>query len=534
VTEGSLRATLALLLRDNEKPHASLSADAERTVRRRVGLRWAGRAGLLAVVLGLGTGAALGSVGTGQDEDLTMPSLSPTPGLTTAVATFPFEGGPEFARASSAYKCGDPAPAPHPQEHDLALDWGDQVVDGADGADGAWGGEGADAPVESPDVRTAVITQTSETNLGQVSTSGTDFLVVKDDTIVGMFYSTVEELRLDLQGGVDRYGGTELVADWVRCPDDPVATDSIGVDPGQYELIAVASVFSTPEAVALAQTLDVSGPSVMGADNVSYLENLGVLFLPGSYDCREGYGSMWPARACLADFTPSAVADAEARTVTLFYDTADLVEEFTATLVSEPLTVTLVDAEASTGWPSDADQDEVPTFETPGDLTCGASGVMTYSGLFDDGLVAEVTINQGNLDSLLGGGTFPAEILPYKVADGSRVELLPGAQLVSLAWSDHTATSDDESTWTSSVQTVTRIASVSLDGYITSDRYAGPQPASVTVGPASSCATAESPSRFSESTDALIAGTWRITAPDGQVTTHEVITVAQFGPMYGG
>lgn len=60
-----LRDTFALLLRDRHAPAATLSADAVREIRRRVGLRWVGRVGALVVVgtIGGGCGECLWRLG---------------------------------------------------------------------------------------------------------------------------------------------------------------------------------------------------------------------------------------------------------------------------------------------------------------------------------------------------------------------------------------------------------------------------------------------------------------------------------------
>ncbi|NTV40200.1 MAG: hypothetical protein HGA51_09660, partial [Demequinaceae bacterium] len=115
-----LRDALALLLRENHRHTTSLSADAERTIRRRVGWLWAGRVGVLVAVATLGT-AAVGAYGSWGSSDRAIRNPIPTPTIGVAPATFPVEGGPEFVSAAAGLTCGDPAPEPHPEEHDVAL-----------------------------------------------------------------------------------------------------------------------------------------------------------------------------------------------------------------------------------------------------------------------------------------------------------------------------------------------------------------------------------------------------------------------------
>jgi len=121
MTSGHLSETFALLLRENSGRAATLSADAERAIRRRISARWVGGIGAIVALGALGTAAAAGTYGGRGGDDTATHSPIPTPTIGVAVATFPVTGGPEFVSAVAGWKCGDPAPKPHPTEHDVTI-----------------------------------------------------------------------------------------------------------------------------------------------------------------------------------------------------------------------------------------------------------------------------------------------------------------------------------------------------------------------------------------------------------------------------
>jgi len=521
VTARSLRATFAMLLRDQQRSPATLSARAERTIRRRVVTRWTGRAAALATVTGLGAFAVTGALGATTDETITMPSFSPTPTRGLAVATFPFEGGPEFEVASSAYRCGDPAPAPHPRDHDLRLTAA-PYADAASGDPFYWASA---SPLQ------ALITKTTDTELGVVGTSGIDMLVVKDGIVVGMFGG--DGPLLDVSASMSLHGGPSgifiPVVSWARCPGEDPRTPSQEVDPGTYELIAVASVFSTPESVALSQALAYGNTWNLTSQGLVYEPD--ALYLPGSYDCQSAIDMQAPARPCLADFTPDAAVDSETRTVSLIYRTSDLVEEFSTVLVSEPITVELVSEDAA-GLGFGFDWESLGSFDSLADLTCGSSSPGTNLDSDTSASVGvSVSLDEGRVANLVPGGTFGGTLTMAGVVDGSRVELLPGVRLVYFESTSVEVDTGDGLSSTVQVNTVAGWAPVALDGAITTDRYTGPQTIVITVEAATLCPDVDS---LGPGTVAVV-GTWHITAPDGTVSTVDLSADAgydQYGAKY--
>lgn len=515
MTSARMRASFASLLRENHDPPAALSADAERAIRGRVAARWTGRGIGLAMVAALGALAVTGALAndaTDGDADLALPSPVLTPTVGRAAATFPFDGGPEFEVASSAYRCGDPAPAPHPTEHDLTLEI--EVTDA-----------GFDSGVFDPSEGTVVtpyVTKTTDAELGLVSTSGIDLLVVRDGVVVGMLMTNGPNLRLPLDGAADTDSTTSLVAAWSYCPDD-VRFQDPGIDPGTYDVIAVANVFSTPESVALAQTLSNSYGAWRLTSRRAVFDP-DALYLPGSYDCEYAVLSDAPARPCLADYTPSAAVDTESRMVSLLYDTADLVDEFAVTLVSEPLTAELVDRTVG-AYPEGADVPHYEPLDDLSELTCGAIGSGTGYGR---GQVPEFNIGLDGVGNgepplaLAAGATVAGTLLATGVADGSTIELLPGARLVYL--DEQTINVQAEDYFSSiSVETVVASAPVTMDAPVTADRYTGPQAMSFTADAATVCEGAP-PLESIPALSVVVAGTWRIASADGEETTVDAIS----------
>jgi len=470
-------------------------------------MRWAGRAAALVAVTGLGGIAVTGALGADADADQTVaiPSLSPTPGLTKSVATFPFEGGPEFEVASSAYACGDPAPTPQLQDHDLQL----TLSSYADGTDGdAYFGASA-PPLQ------ALISPTTDAGVGVVGTSGVDVLVVKDGIVVGMIGGDGPDLDVSSSPHGGTSGNIAPVADWVRCPEDALRTERGSVEPGTYELIAVASAFSTPESVALSQVLDEG--NVWNLVSHDQYDDYGAVYLPGSYDCKNAASMGAPTRPCLADFTPDVAVDTASRTVSLFYEASALVEEFSTVLVSEPITVELVSREAA-GYGSTFDSGTLDGFGSLADLTCGASAfgtsLQTYT---QDSVWLDVSLDQDRVDALVPGGAFGGTVMTVGVPDGSRIELLPGARLVYFSSTSVDVELDQGLSSSFQADVVTGWAPATLDAAVTTDRYTGPQAASFTVDAATLCPDVAG---LGDGTIA-VAGTWRITAPDGTVSTMD-------------
>ncbi len=332
MTSENLHDTLALLLRENEPKSPALSTTAQRTIRRRVATRWTARLGALAVVGVFGT-AALAGTGGGRDNTAVIASLTQDPTLGFASTTFPLTGGPEFVPASSELRCGDPAPAPHPVDHELRLTislgkigFGDLVVG------------------EAPSVIRAAVGEVTTANHGAVATSGIDFLVVEDGVIKGMISGSGVNLTQNLVGGSFSVPKSRMLVDGVFCQDGQ-QTIRAGIDTGMYDVLAVGRVFSTPESVALSQALGDTINSIY-LNSIYLAGNTGAdptaVYLPGNYGCTQARGWGSALRGCLPEITDKAVIDEAAGTVTVVYRTKDLVEEFSTVLVSVPHVVELL------------------------------------------------------------------------------------------------------------------------------------------------------------------------------------------------
>jgi hypothetical protein len=285
------------------------------------------------------------------------------------------------------------------------------------------------------------------------------------------------------------------------------------VAPGTYQLIAIGRVFSTPESVALSEELGSSWHLDAGTQPDPHS-----VYLPGSYDCHGLELSRSTVRACLPDITKDAVVDPKAGTVTVLYKTAQLVEEFSTVLVGEPLTATLVSG-ATLGWGNSGTRDGFGPFDSLASLTCGAKGWGVVVGA-DAKLHIQTTHEPVPLGTEQDGGTFPGTVFAADAPDGSIAELLPGARLVFL--NDFTFVRR-EGTSTASLSTVVAQAPVTAADAVKTDRFVGPLRTLFTVGPATACPDAESDITLN-TVHAVLVGQWRITAPDGTVTTVDSAT----------
>jgi len=495
MTTGRLRETFALLLREKHGKRTTLSADAERAIRRRIAVRWAGSIGAIVAVGAIGTAAAAGTYG-GAGGDASHSPI-PTPTIGFAATTFPLEGGPDFVPASAGLKCGDPAPTPHSVGSDLKLEVAPSAT--------------ATSPASSDSVAVpavdAVVSHLTTHRIGTVSTSGIDILVVRDGIIEGLFDGDGTQLATALSSSSRVDWPRLLVAERAHCPNEPPSATS-GVAPGTYQLMAIGRVFSTPESVALSETLGSSWYLYPGTQPDPH----GV-YLPGSYDCHRLDLSRTTVRACLPDITKNAVVDARAGTVTVLYKTEQLINEFSTVLVSEPLTATVVSG-ATLGWANSASRGSFGKFTSLDSLTCGAKGSGMAVGA-DAKLHIETTYETIPLSTRQGGGTFSGSVLATDAPDGSRVELLPGARLVFL--NDFTYVRL-EGTSTARLSTVIASAPVTAAEAVTTDRFFGPQQTTFTLDAAALCPGAEADLTLSTVHTALV-GQWQVTAPDGTVTT---------------
>ncbi len=498
MTPGRLRETFALLHRENYDRTARLSPDAERRIRRRIALRWTGRVGVFVVVAALGAATVTGAFGGRGGVASATRSPIPTPTIGFAAATFPLGGGPDFVPATAGLKCGDPVPTPHSIGNDLKLE-----VAPSDSSSVA---TTLSNPAAVPTVD-AVVSRLTNTSIGTVSTSGIDILVVQDGIIKGMFDGDGIQLATALSRSSSSNWPSLLVAERTHCPHE-LPSDSSGVAPGTYQLVAIGRIFSTPESVALSQALGSSWYLYPGAKPDPH----GV-YLPGSYDCKRLELSRSTVRACLPDVTDKASVDPKAGTVTVLYKTSQLVDEFSTVLVSEPLTAKLVSG-ATLGWGNSGVRGHFPSFTSLDALTCGAQG-SGFALTSDSQYHVDTTYPVVPPSTKQDGGTFAGSVFAKDAPDGSTVELLPGARLVFL--NDATYVSL-EGRVTATLSTVVGSAPASASGTVTTDRIVGPQQEEFTVGPAALCPGGESALTLPTARTALV-GRWRVTAPDGSVTT---------------
>ncbi len=498
MTSGRLGETFALLLREKHGRAAALSSDAERAIRRRIGWRWVGGIGALVIVGTLGTAAAAGAYGVRGGGDSATHSPIPTPTIGFATTTFPLGGGPDFVPASAGLKCGDPAPTPHTVGSDLKLE--------VTPSDSTAASPPSSDQVAVPAVN-AVVSHLTNNRIGTVSTSGVDILVVQDGIIKGMLDGDGIQLETALSSSMRIDWPRLLVAERAHCPNES-PSGTAGVAPGTYQLVAIGRIFSTPESVALSEELG----SAWYLDAGTQPDPHGV-YLPGSYDCHGLELSRSTVRACLPDITNNAFVDPKAGTITVLYKTKQLVDEFSTVLVSEPLTASLVSS-ATLGWGNAGRRDSFGTFNGLDSLTCGAKGSVVAVGA-DAKYHIETTHEPVPLSTEQDGGKFPGTVFATDAPDGSTVDLLPGARLVFL--NDFTYVSL-EGAATTILRTVVAQAPVTAADAVKTDRFEGPQQTTFTVGRATACPAAEADITLSTVHPVLVAQ-WRITAPDGTVTT---------------
>lgn len=505
MTTGRLRETFALLLREKHGHTATLSPDAERAIRRRVALRRAGSIGALVAVGALGMATVVGAYGGWGGGDSAIKSPIPTPTIGVALATFPVTGGPEFVSAAAGLKCGDPAPKPHPEEHDVGI--------ALTQTNPAYAGEQIYDPGDMPAVM-AHLSQTVGMELGIVANSDISLIIERDGVVAGVVEYGPPQMgwsALGVAASSQGQNSAQLVAPWVFCPGEDTSTES-SFEPGKYDVVGITRVFSTPESVALYQAVGLSNDFSGWNLDPTRLDPQGI-YLPGSYDCAQTISQGSPARACLPAFTPDAKFDAGTSTVTMLYDKKDLVEEFSTVLVSDPLTVFIPGTE-SLAWMQNSDWESLGVFDSIDDFTCGASAGYVSMGNQPSNSVF-LSLEGTSADAMRAGGGFISTAWATGVSDGSRVELLPGARIVYLQNSTITLPDSNVST---GVDTVVASAAVSAAQAVTTDRFAGPQPLPLTAEPWIMCpGVDEAPITWSSS--AVLVGQWRIATPDGTVTT---------------
>jgi len=295
--------------------------------------------------------------------------------------------------------------------------------------------------------------------------------------------------RLGVAANYDGQYGAQFVASWIHCPGDDTSTEST-FEPGVYDVVGITRVFSTPESVALHQTPGLSIGNVGWNLDPANLDPQGI-YLPGSYDCAQTIAQGSPARACLPDFTPDAKFDAAASTVTMLYDTKDLVKQFSAVLVSDPVSV-FIPGRDSLAWMQGYDGGSLGTFDSIDGFTCGASAG-NISITQAQGELVSLSLNGASADTIRTGGGLDATAWATGIPDGSRVELLPGARIIYL---QDSMISDPASNSNVNVQTVVGWSAVSAAAPFTTDRFSGPQTVSFASDPVTMCPGSDLARRF--------------------------------------
>ncbi|NTV40127.1 MAG: hypothetical protein HGA51_09290, partial [Demequinaceae bacterium] len=372
-------------------------------------------------------------------------------------------------------------------------------------------------PIEDYDALPAAqphLSQNEGTELGVLANSAIFLIIERDGVVVGMVMSGGVNLgwnQVSAAANEAQYF-SPLAAPWIHCPGDDMTTTS-ALEPGTYDVMAITRVFSTPESVALYRELGLAN----GAWNLdpALLDPEGV-YLPDSWDCAQLVAQQAPARGCLPDFKPGAKLDEASGTVTLLYDTGDLVDEFSAVLVSDPVTVVIPGADVlprSVGGTGDA----LGVFDSIDDFACGASaGSNTMRQRAGPGV--STSLYEESAGPVVEGGRFNALVSATGFPDGSRVELLPGARLVYL---EETMTPDPETDSSIGVQTVVGTAALSAAAPVTTDRFAGPQTVPLTSESMSACPGVDL-TAMSGGTAFALVGTWSVVAPDGTTATVDV------------
>jgi hypothetical protein len=505
VNGGRLSETLALLLRENSGRAAILSADAERAIRRRMAARWAGSIAAIVAVGAIGTVTVVDAFAGLRGDSAATQSPIPTPTIGVAAATFPVKGGPEFVSTTAGLKCGDPVPEPHPKEHDVGIALTPTKPD--------YAGEVIQNPGDTPSV-IARLSQTVDTKIGIVADSGISLIIGRDGLVAGVLQYGPPEMGWNALGAGAAYEGqygTQLVASWIFCPGDDTLTDS-KFEAGTYDVVAITRVFSTRESVALYQALGLA----RGGWNLdpANLDPQGI-YIPGSYDCAQTISGQSPARACLPDFTPNAKFDAAAATVTMLYDTKDFVGEFSAVLVSDPVSV-FIPGKDSLPWIQGFDAGPLGAFSSIDAFTCGATaGYVSLSNQSSESVA--LSLDGTSSATMRTGGHFSATAWATGSPDGSRVELLPGARIVYLQSGAVTIPGSNVSTVG---DTVVASAAVSAGQPVTTNRFAGPQALPLAIEPLIPCPGIDA-NTITWSTSAVLVGQWRIVTPDGTVTTMD-------------
>jgi len=493
------------LLADRRVASPPLAREAERTIRRTVARRWgvgAVAATATAALFVAGGTALLSAPDAAGETASATPSPSASGAGALAVAHVPLSGGPEFTLPDDAYVCGDLAPDIRPTDRNLALDIG--------------------TPVDSFEVWPAHagffidLTYLGESDAGVATVGEVTLLLVRDGRIAGAIENVDSQLVWPLESGATIQSGVGFFSDDFTCKRRSAEGQhkyfETTIAPGEYDLVAVARVFSTEESVALGQAV----PSWFRLDESS--KDPGGIYMPGSYDCTRLAANVTVVRGCLPDFAPEAVLDSGGGSLSVSYDASALVAPFETTLVSKQVSVTLA------AW-KDTEEGRITQarlsqqsrgFSSVDDVVCDATvHDLSFAAVGNDGVAVQSRLPD---ISALQPGTYRASVMPWLAPQGSFVRLEAGARLAYLLRREP---SDAGSA--SPVYEVIGFAPVELEGAARYDRYAGPMAVELAVGAPELCPGAASKAvRLSETP--LLVGTWGVTAPNGAHTRHGVVS----------
>lgn len=505
-----LREALASLLRDRRDASASLTRDAERAISRRVTRRWG--AGALAVTAAgaltfVGGTALLSATDAAEPTASAAPSPTASEPVTMAVAHIPLSGGPEFAQPDDAYLCGDLAPESLATEQDLALAL---ALSRQTDADSAASPQAANLSVD--------LTYLGTGDAGTGSVGSITLLLVRDGRIAGAIENVDSELSWPLQPGSSIQTGAGVFTDFFTCKRRSAEGQhrffNTTVASGEYDVVAVAKVFSTEESVALGQAV----PPQYHLDES--LKDPGGIYVPGSYDCTQLLANGAMARGCLPDVATTALLDNTGESISVMYDSSALVDPFETTLVSSPVRISLI------AWSETPDGQDIQyrypedflRFESVGDVVCGATVNDLYFST-DRANGVEVWSSLPDLWSLTSG-TYEAQVMPWLAPNGSSLRLEDGARIAYLQQREPTDANSPLP-----VYDVVGFAPVELAGILLYDRYTGPTTVPLAVGVPEPCPNASADSdRLTEAP--LLVGTWVVTAPNGAQTRHDVVATA--------
>ncbi len=502
-----LREAISGLHRARRGASRPLTREAERAIGRRVAARW----GLVAVAVtaaGALTFGGANALVAAADDAAAAATASATPSPTLsgpaaqAVARIPLSGGPEFTQPDDAYVCGDPAPDPLPADRDLALGIGTP------------GDSFAAVPTQAGIF--IELTYLGASDAGVATVGEITLLLVSDGRIAGAIENMENQLVWPLEPGASIEYGIGVFSDDFTCKRRSAEGQhkyfETTIVPGEYDLVAVARVFSTEESVALGQAV----PPWFRLDESR--KDPGGIYAPGSYDCARLAATTTVVRGCLPNIAPEATFDNGGGSVSVSYDASALVAPFETTLVSEGQPVTLSswkDMAERVGMPYHSAEDLL-RFASVNDVVCGA----TVNDLVPAGDRNDSVEVQSRLPdiSALQAGTYRGSVMPWLARQGASVRLEAGARLAYPLPQGPTGTDSDVPLYE-----IVGFAPVEIMDALPYDRYTGPTAVQLTVGAPELCPnTGDKSVRLTA--PPLLVGTWVVTAPNGMQTRHELVT----------